>query len=85
MKASPRVHSVDSFVYAYKEEHPSEIVPSTKTLYNYNHQGLLAIKAIDLPKAVRLRKKTKKRSPLKRGQKPSMTALYLDIGKLTPY
>ena len=62
MKASPRVHSVDSFVYAYKEEHPSETVPSTKTLYNYIHQGLLAIKAIDLPKAVRLRKKTKKRS-----------------------
>ena len=65
MKASPRVHSVDSFVYAYKEEHPSEIVPSTKTLYNYIHQGLLAIKAIDLPKAVRLRKKTKKRSSTK--------------------
>ena len=65
MKASPRVHSVDSFVYAYKEEHPSETVPSTKTLYNYIHQGLLAIKAIDLPKAVRLRKKTKKRSSTK--------------------
>ena len=62
MKASPRIHSVDSFVYAYKEEHPSETVPSTKTLYNYIHQGLLAIKAIDLPKAVRLRKKTKNRS-----------------------
>ena len=28
MKASPRVHSVDSFVYAYREEHPSETVPS---------------------------------------------------------
>ena len=65
MKASPRVHSVDSFVYAYKEEHPSETVPSTKPLYNYIHQGLLAIKAIDLPKAVRLRKKTKKRSSTK--------------------
>ena len=62
MKASPRVHSVESFVYAYKEEHPSETIPSTKTLYNYSHQGLLAIKAIDFPKAVRLRKKTKKRS-----------------------
>ena len=62
MKASPRVHSVESFVYAYKEERPSETIPSTKTLYNYSHQGLLAIKAIDLPKAVRLRKKTKKRS-----------------------
>ena len=63
MKASPRVHSVDSFVYAYKEEHPSETVPSTKTLYNYIiYPGLLAIMAIYLINAVLLPKMTNKRT-----------------------
>lgn len=30
MKAKPRVHSVDTFVHAYKLEHPEEVVLSTK-------------------------------------------------------
>ena len=66
MKIKTRVHSVDTFVYTYKLEHPKEIVPSTKTLYNYIHQGLLDIKPIDLPKVVRLRKKTKTRPSTKK-------------------
>ncbi|KPJ21702.1 transposase, partial [Streptococcus phocae] len=66
MKAKPRIHSVDTFVYAYKLEHPEEIVPSTKTLYTYIHQGLVAIKPIDLPKVVRIRKRSKTRPSTKK-------------------
>lgn len=66
MKAKPRVHSVDTVVHAYKLEHPEEVVPSTKTLYNYIHQGLLPIKPIDLPKAVRIRKRKRVRPSTKR-------------------
>ena len=49
MREKPRVHSVDTFVHTYKLQHVDAVVPSTKTLYNYIHQGLLEIKAIDLP------------------------------------
>ncbi|WP_172793792.1 IS30 family transposase [Streptococcus halotolerans] len=66
MQAKPRIHSVDTFTYSYKLEHPEEVVPSTKTLYNYIHQGLLDIKPIDLPKVVRIRKKTKSRPSTKK-------------------
>ena len=66
MKAKPRIHSVDTFVHTYKLEHPEDIVPSTKTLYRYIHQGLLDIKPIDLPKVVRLRKKAKVRPSTKK-------------------
>ena len=63
MIEKPRVHSVDTFVhtYTYRLQHVDEVVPSTKTLYNYIHQGLLEIKVIDLPRAVRIRKKITKR------------------------
>ena len=66
MKSKPRVHSIDTFVHLYKLKHPKEIVPSIKTLYNYIHQGLLAIKPIDLPKMVRVRQKYKTRPSTKK-------------------
>lgn len=66
MTAKPRIHSVDTFVHVYRLEHPEEIIPSTKTLYNYIHQGLLDIKPIDLPKAVRIRKQKKIRPSTKK-------------------
>ena len=49
MREKPRVHSVDTFVHTYRLQHVDAVVPSTKTLYNYIHQGLLEIKVIDLP------------------------------------
>ena len=61
MREKPRVHSVDTFVHTYRLQHVDAVVPSTKTLYNYIHQGLLEIKVIDLPRAVRIRKKFSKR------------------------
>ena len=66
MREKPRVHSVDTFVHIYKLQHVDVVVPSTKTLYNYIHQGLLEIKAIDLPRAVRIRKKSNKRPSTKK-------------------
>lgn len=66
MTAKPRIHSVDTFVHVYKLEHPEKIIPSTKTLYNYGHQGLLDIKPIDLPKSVRIRKRKKLRPSTKK-------------------
>ena len=61
MREKPRVHSVDTFVHTSRLQHVDAVVPSTKTLYNYIHQGLLEIKVIDLPRAVRIRKKFTKR------------------------
>lgn len=66
MKVKPRVHSVDTFVHTYKQEHPDEVIPTTKTMYTYIHQGLLEVKPIDLPRAVRLKPKAKKRSSTKK-------------------
>ena len=66
MREKPRVHSVDTFVHTYRLQHVDAVVPSTKTLYNYIHQGLLEIKVIDLPRAVRIRKKFTKRPPTKK-------------------
>jgi IS30 family transposase len=57
--AKPRCHSVDSFVQTYRKANPLENVPSTKTIYRYIHEGLLKVKSIDLPKAVRLRPRSK--------------------------
>ena len=62
---------------------------STKTLYNYIHQGLLEIKVIDLPRAVRIRKKFTKRPSTKKHlgksieerQKKSIIVPVLEIGK----
>lgn len=60
MKANIRLHGVDSFVQTYKANPPEEIVPSTKTIYRYIKEGLLAITSIDLPKMVRIRTRSKK-------------------------
>ena len=58
MREKPRVHSVDTFeVHTYRLQHVDGAVPSTKTLYNYIHQGLLEIKVIDLPREKWIRKK----------------------------
>ena len=53
-------------VHTYRLQHVDAVVPSTKTLYNYIHQGLLEIKVIDLPRAVRIRKKFTKRPSTKK-------------------
>lgn len=66
MKAKPRIHSVDTFVHTYKLSHPDEVVPNTKTLYTYIHQGLLDVKPIDLPRAMRLKPRARKRSSTKK-------------------
>ena len=66
MREKPRMHSVDTFVHTYKLQHVDAVVPSTKTLYNYIHQGLLEIKVIDLQRAVRIRKKFTKRPSTKK-------------------
>ena len=52
--------------FLYLIQHVDAVVPSTKTLYNYIHQGLLEIKVIDLPRAVRIRKKFTKRPSTKK-------------------
>ena len=66
MIAKPRVHSVDTFINIYTQKHPEEVIPSTKTMYNYIHQNLLDVKLIDLPRAVRMRSKSKKRPSTKK-------------------
>ncbi|MCY7064793.1 IS30 family transposase [Streptococcus oralis] len=66
MREKPRVHSVDTFVHTYRLQHVDAVVPSTKTLYNYIHQGLLEIKVIEFPRAVRIRKKFTKRPSTKK-------------------
>ncbi|WP_168434774.1 IS30 family transposase [Streptococcus pyogenes] len=60
LTANIRLHSVDSFVQTYKVNHSEEVVPSTKTIYHYIKEGVLAIKPIDLPKMVSIRKRSKK-------------------------
>lgn len=85
MKAKPRIHSVDTFVHTYKAEHPDAVVPSTKTLYNYIHQGLLDIKLIDLPRAVRIRKKSKVRSSTKKHLGRSIEERLEDINNRTTF
>ena len=59
VKSKYRRHSVDTFVHEYKEKHPTETIPSTKTIYRYIAAGLLSIKPIDLPKMVSIRKRAK--------------------------
>ena len=71
MREKPRVHSVDTFVHTYRLQHVDAVVPSTKTLYNYIHQGLLEIKVIDLPIG----------KSIEEGQKRSIIAPVLEIGK----
>lgn len=50
LKAKPRIHSVDSFVEYYKQEHPTERVPSTSVVYRLIDEGKLEVKNIHLPK-----------------------------------
>ena len=61
MKEEVHIHSVESFVKRYEKENEEEVILSTKTLYNYIHQGLLEVKPIDLPRATRMKQRTKKR------------------------
>ena len=56
---------MNTFVHTYKLQHLDAVLPSTKTLYNYIHQGLLEIKVINLPSAMRIRKKFTKCSSTK--------------------
>ncbi len=58
-KEKPRVHSVDSFVNRYRQQHPFERVPCTKTVYSLIDCGVLPIKNIDLPMKLRLRPRKK--------------------------
>ncbi len=57
---------MDTFIYDYKQSNPDELVPSTKTIYTYIHQGLLEIKPIDLPRAMRLKPRAKQRPSTKK-------------------
>lgn len=57
LKAKFRVHSVDSFVGAYKRHHPAEYCPATPTVYRYIDRGLLAVANIDLPQQVKRHQK----------------------------
>ena len=59
VKSNVRRHSVDTFVHEYKEEQPTETIPSTKTLYRYIAACFISIKPIDLPKMVSIRKWSK--------------------------
>ncbi|MCW8487239.1 IS30 family transposase, partial [Streptococcus macedonicus] len=59
VKSNVRRHSVDTFVHEYKEEQPTETIPSTKTLYRYIAACFISIKPIDLPKMVSIRKRSK--------------------------
>ena len=89
MKEKPRIHSVDTFFHTYKLKHVDVVVPSTKTLYIYIHHGLLEIMVIDLPRAVRIRKKFSKRpftkkhlgKSIKERPKRSIIVPVLEIGK----
>lgn len=66
MKAKYRIYSVESFIYHYKLRFPADDVPSMKTMYTYIHQGLLDVKVIDLPRAVRFKPRMKQRPSTKR-------------------
>ena len=89
MKEKLRVHSVDTFVHTYRLQDVDAVVPSTNTLYNYIHQGLLEIKIIDLSRTVRIRKKFNNRpstkniqeSQLKKEHKISTIVPFFEIGK----
>lgn len=64
VKANVRRHSVDTFVHDYKEKHPTETIPSTKTLYRYIAAGLISINPIDLPKMVSIRTRSKSKTTI---------------------
>ena len=54
MKSKARAHNVDTLVHAYNFGSPEKVIPGTKTVCNYIHQGLLDIKPIDFSKVVRI-------------------------------
>lgn len=60
LKQKYRSHSIDTFIHRYKENFSGERVPCTKTVYTFIRMQLLALKPIDLPRMVRLRKRYKK-------------------------
>lgn len=60
LKLKPRVHSVETFVVTYVRANPMEVIPSISTVYNFINAGLLAIKRIDLPRAVRFKRRSKR-------------------------
>lgn len=53
LKQRPRIHSVDSFVHAFRQDHPGLRVPSTPTVYRYIDCGQLELKNTDLPEKLR--------------------------------
>ncbi|WP_084600291.1 IS30 family transposase [Pontibacillus litoralis] len=61
-KQNPREHSVDTFVHAYRKNHPEEHVPCTKTVYTLIDQGILPVRNIDLPMKTRMRPRKKQPS-----------------------
>ncbi|WP_455490173.1 hypothetical protein [Granulicatella sp.] len=61
MKKKAHIHRVESFAKRYEKICEDEVIPSTKTPYNYINQGLLEIKRIDVPHATRMKPKKKKR------------------------
>lgn len=61
-KQKPREHSVDTFVHMYREKHPAEHVPCTKTVYTLIDQGVLSVRNIDLPMKTRMRPRKNKPS-----------------------
>ncbi|WP_179394117.1 MULTISPECIES: IS30 family transposase [Lacticaseibacillus] len=58
LRQRPRIHSVDSFVHAYRLDHPDELCPSTPTVYRDIDKGLLAVRNGDLPMKPRRRIKS---------------------------
>jgi IS30 family transposase len=53
LKDKPRLYSVDTFVFKYKQLHPDEFVPSTSVVYRLIDEGALGkygIKSYHLPK-----------------------------------
>ena len=58
-KKGLRLHSVDTFVHAYRKLHPEERVPCTKTVYVLINAAVLPIRNIDLPMKTRMRPRKK--------------------------
>jgi IS30 family transposase len=55
LKTKPRVYSVDTFVHWFKQNYPSEVCPSTSTVYRYINDQRLLLRNQDLPMKLRRR------------------------------